>query len=74
MQTGEPLIKLMMLAGRRIHEKISLHDIRKRTLAGYTRLSEQMSTLEPAPAYPVRISKALHVLADQLDAEMAEKN
>ena len=71
-QTGEPLIKPMMLAGRRIHEKVPLHEIRKRTLAGYTRLSKQMSALETAPVYPVKISKALHVLADQLDAEMAE--
>ena len=67
---GQPLLEPMMLAGQRIHSKISLHDLRQQTLANYTHLSKVMTTLEATPAYPVTISTALQDLAKQLDAEM----
>lgn len=74
LQTGDPLIEPMMLSGQRVHKKIPLHEVRKKTLTGYTHLPEMMVSLDAAPTYPVKISEALHVLADQLDAEQAEKN
>lgn len=70
---GQPLLEPVMLAGKRIHPKRPLHEIRQRTLAGYTRLPKVMTALETVSAYPVTISPALQDLAKQLDAEMMSR-
>ncbi|MCO6428094.1 nicotinate phosphoribosyltransferase [Nitrosomonas communis] len=71
---GRPLLEPVLLAGQRIQSKISLHDIRQRTVAGYSRLPKAMTApataLDAAPSYPVIISTALQDLAKQFDAEM----
>lgn len=67
---GQSLLKPFMLAGRRIHPAISLHEIRQQTLTNYTHLTEAMTKLDAAPPYSVTISTALQDLAKQLDAEM----
>ena len=72
-QEGEPLIAPYMRDGKRIHEKMSLHDIRQRSLSGYARLPKTLTDLGEVPDYPVEISAALQALATQLDAEQMDK-
>lgn len=66
---GEALIQPMMRAGKRLHPKLPLAALRDQTLQNYRSLPTTMTTLEPAPTYPVAISTALQALADQLDRE-----
>lgn len=70
---GQPLLKPFILAGERIHQELSLHEIRRQTLSGYTHLPQSMTVLEAAHPYTVTISDALQDLAKQLDAEMAAR-
>ena len=70
-QQGKPLIKPYMQCGKRIHEKMQLHDVRQQTLANYDRLPKAMTKLDQAPGYPVEISIPLQVLAAELDAEQS---
>jgi len=68
-QQGEPLIQPFMRSGKRLHPKLSLHELRSQTLVSYQRLPAAMTTLDPAPGYPVTISSTLRAMADQLDKE-----
>ncbi|PTN11617.1 nicotinate phosphoribosyltransferase [Nitrosomonas aestuarii] len=70
LQSGDPLIKPVMIEGRRVQDKMSLHDIRKKTLKSYANLPKRLTTLDNASIYPVRISEAIHRLADQMDTEL----
>jgi len=72
-QVGIPLIEPVMLAGKRIHQNISLHDIRQKTLAGYTCLPKTLTSLDRLSDYKVEISAALQAQAAQLDAEQMRK-
>jgi len=53
----------MMRSGKRLHSQIPLTTLRDQTLQNYRRLPIAMTTLNPAPAYPVTISTALQALA-----------
>ena len=67
---GEPLLVPVMRNGKRITGSIMLDELRRRTLAGYTRLPGPLTTLNAVtPVYPVEISPALRALAKKLDAE-----
>lgn len=68
-QQGESLVKPFMRSGKRLHPKLSLHELRSQTLINYQRLPAAMTILDPAPGYPVTISSALRAMADQLDKE-----
>ncbi|SFL12910.1 nicotinate phosphoribosyltransferase [Nitrosomonas aestuarii] len=70
LQSGDPLIKPVMIAGRRVQDKMSLHDVRKKTLKSYVNLPKMLTTLDNASIYPVRISEAIHRPADQMDTEL----
>jgi len=71
-QEGEPLIVPVMREGKRINAAPPLDEMRTRTLAGYDRLPKPMTSLEPAPGYPVEISASLRALANLLDSESAQ--
>ncbi len=71
-QEGEPLIVPVMREGKRINAAPPLDEMRTRTLAGYGRLPKPMTSLEPAPGYPVEISASLRALANLLDSESAQ--
>ena len=68
-QPGEALLQPFMYAGKRLQPNPTLHELRSRTLAGYRRLTQNMTTLETAPPYPVTISAALHAMAEQIDRQ-----
>jgi nicotinate phosphoribosyltransferase len=67
-QGGEPLIVPVMRSGKRINRRIKLEEMRKRTLANYSRLPQSLTAIDASSAYPVEISAALQALARQLDA------
>ncbi|MBA3756038.1 MAG: nicotinate phosphoribosyltransferase [Nitrosomonas sp.] len=68
-QQGKPLIQSFMQSGKRLHPSPSLHKMRRQTIANYKHLPASMTSLDPASGYPVMISSALRVMADQLDKE-----
>ena len=68
-QQGESLIQPFMRSGKRLHPKLSLQELRSQTLINYQHLPAAMTTLDPAPGYPVTISSALKTMAERLDQE-----
>lgn len=64
---GEPLIRPVMKAGRRVLAAESLQKLRQNALDQIKRLPPSLLTLEHAPSYPVTVSEALLVLARQVD-------
>lgn len=68
-QQGESLIQPFMRSGKRLHPKLSLQELRSQTLINYQHLPAAMTTLDPAPGYPVTISSALRAMAERLDQE-----
>jgi len=70
-QQGESLIQPFMRSGKRLHPSPSLPAMRNQALANYQRLPAKMTTIDPAPSYPVTISNTLRAMADQLDREHA---
>jgi nicotinate phosphoribosyltransferase len=67
-QEGEPLLREVMRAGRRIAASTPLDELRRQTLAGYATLQQAMAGLDAAPPYPVTISGALRELTNQVDS------
>jgi nicotinate phosphoribosyltransferase len=66
---GEPLIKPVMRAGKRLTSPESLSQIRNRVAEGLASLPERLRSLEQAtPPYEVRVSEAIQRLAAQVDA------
>ncbi len=63
---GEPLLQAVMRSGRRLTPQV-LRDERAHAQAELARLPEGLRSLDPAPAYPVTVSAALHSLARQVD-------
>jgi nicotinate phosphoribosyltransferase len=70
-QEGEPLLRPVMRAGRRIGPLPSLAEARARAAAELARLPEALRGLEPGPPYPVRVTPALRALAREVDERMA---
>ncbi len=68
-QPGEPLLKPVMRAGRRIVAP-TLADSRSRAAASLACLPESLRLLQEPCEYPVEIAAALHRLAEQVDREM----
>ncbi len=66
-QSGEPLLELVMKAGRRLAQP-SLAAAREYAAAQLARLPERLRKLQPAAQpYPVEIAPALHALAAEVD-------
>lgn len=66
-QEGEPLLSSVMKEGRRLSPSPALDDIRKQVTTGLSRLPDWMRRLDDCPPYDVRLSQALHDLADSVD-------
>ena len=66
-QDGEPLLSSVMKEGRRLAPSPALDDIRKQVTTGRSRLPDWMRELDHSSPYDVRISQALHDLADSVD-------
>jgi nicotinate phosphoribosyltransferase len=69
---GRPLLRPMMLGGRRVEAGASLDDARHHAALELGRLPAGIRSLEPAdPPYPVRVSDALaglqHAIAERVD-------
>ena len=64
---GEPLLSSVMKEGRRLAPSPALDDIRKQVTTGRSRLPDWMRELDHSSPYDVRISQALHDLADSVD-------
>jgi nicotinate phosphoribosyltransferase len=70
-QPGEPLLKPVMQAGRRISPRPALPEIRARAIAGYAHLPTPMCRLDPAASYKVEVADALVRLAASVDRRLA---
>jgi nicotinate phosphoribosyltransferase len=64
---GEPLLVPVMKDGRRLARAPSLTELRRRTATQLARLPESLRTLGTVPAYEVKISPALRILAQTVD-------
>ncbi len=64
---GEPLIRQVMKAGRRVLAAEPLQKLRQNALDQIKRLPPSLLTLEHAPNYSVTVSEALHALAREVD-------
>ncbi len=66
-QDGEPLIRPVMRAGKRLHASPPLAVLRERTRDQLARLPDGLRTLEKGPDYPVQVAAALRDLAKAVD-------
>ncbi len=66
-QDGEPLVRPVMRAGRRIAPGPSLAESRARATADLARLPERLRRLEGGARHPVQVSPALVALAHEVD-------
>ena len=66
-QDGEPLLSPVMKEGRRLAPSPPLEDLRKHVAATVSRLPDWMRGIDQSSPYDVRISQALHDLADIAD-------
>jgi nicotinate phosphoribosyltransferase len=67
-QEGEPLIRPVMRAGRRLAPDPPLAEVRERAAAGLAALPERLRGLEAGDPIPVRVAPALVALARAVDA------
>jgi nicotinate phosphoribosyltransferase len=65
-QSGEPLLRPVMLRGRRLPQP-NLAAARAHAVAQLARLPERLRSLAPAEPYPVEIAPALRALAEEVD-------
>jgi nicotinate phosphoribosyltransferase len=72
-QPGDPLLQLVMRAGRRTAPSPALAEIRSRAGRELQRLQEPLRRLEPGAAYPVEVARALVDLAGEVDRRRAEQ-
>ena len=66
-QEGEPLLRPVMRGGRRIGPPVPLADSRAHAAAQLAALPPALQSLDPAPAYPVRVAPALVAAARAVD-------
>ncbi len=65
--SGEPLMKPYMCQGKRLNPPVPLEQLHKHAARQLDQLPKSLSSLKPAPAYPVHISQKIRELADHLD-------
>jgi len=68
---GEALLQPVMRSGHRIEAGATLQQARERCQRELAQLPEPLRTLDPAPAYPVRVSVGLRELAAEVDRRQA---
>lgn len=68
-EEGEPLLRPVMKAGRRLSPPAALTTLRERTKSALATLPQALRRLEPAPPYPVVIAEPLRRLAETVDAQ-----
>lgn len=68
-QEGEPLIQPIMEAGKRTAPSPSLNNIRDHASGQLTRLPKELQQLRDGVTIEVKVSKALHELAQSVDAK-----
>jgi nicotinate phosphoribosyltransferase len=66
-QPGEPLVRQVMRAGRRLHPQPSLQQSREHAAREIERLPGPLRELVPSAPYPVQVADALRQLADEVD-------
>jgi nicotinate phosphoribosyltransferase len=66
-RVGEPLVRLVMQNGRRLHPPASLEDIRRHAKRELERLPEPLRRLEEGATYPVAVTAELEDLAAEVD-------
>jgi nicotinate phosphoribosyltransferase len=71
-QPGEPLIELVMRAGKPLEPRPTLDQIRAHAARELERLPEPLRRLEPDASYPVEVSDVLRRLAAEVDGRMAQ--
>jgi nicotinate phosphoribosyltransferase len=69
-QPGEPLLQLVMQAGRRVAPSPTLVEIRTRAAHELARLPEALRRREAGASYPVEIGEALQRLAGEVDSRL----
>jgi len=67
---GEPLIRLVMQAGRRVTPAPTFDEIRSRAKRELERLPEALRRLDPGSGYPVEVADDLVQLAAEVDRRM----
>ncbi len=72
-QSGEPLIRQVMQAGRRLEPLPTLADARARAAHDLEHLPEALRRLTPGTSYPVEVADALRRLADQVDRRLGPR-
>ncbi|MFY9875383.1 MAG: nicotinate phosphoribosyltransferase, partial [Rhodomicrobium sp.] len=71
-QPGEPLLKPVMKAGRRIAPAPTLAEIRERAARQLEKLPEPLRSLDPKASYPVTIAEPLLRLTEETDRRLAQ--
>ena len=71
-QPGEPLLKPVMKAGRRIAPAPTLAEIRARAARQLEKLPEPLRSLDPKASYPVTIAEPLLRLTEETDRRLAQ--
>jgi len=69
---GEPLLKPIMRAGKRLSGLETLAQARERCSVELGRLPDALRMLESVPPYPVAVSDSLKALADEVDRNLAQ--
>ena len=72
-QEGEPLVRPVMRAGRRVEPPEPLAASRERAAAELARLPPHLRDLREAPAYPVAVAPALRELAAAVDRDLGAR-
>ena len=68
-QDGEPLVRPVMRAGKRLQLAEPLTDIRARSANELKRLPAPLRRLTNGPSYPVTVAPALRALIETVDRE-----
>jgi nicotinate phosphoribosyltransferase len=69
---GQPLLKPVMRAGKRLPGLETLSQARERCRAELGHLPDALRLLEPVPPYPVAVSESLKALADEVDRSLKQ--
>jgi nicotinate phosphoribosyltransferase len=72
LQQGQPLLQLVMRAGRRLNPSPPLSEVRRCAAAELGRLPQHLRQLQVEPSYPVSISAALRELAEAVDRRTSQ--
>jgi len=72
-QSGEPLVRPVMLGGRRIDPAPNLADLRAHASRELARLPTSLQRLQAGASYPVEVADRLTALAAEVDRELGRQ-